>query len=114
MLWRVRLSSFAVGFAGAAAWGNYMLREDLKHAQAQLLEQVRARTQAAGVTRAWGGRACDAGRGTRCERVRVCTRARVCVCAALTAATRRRGAHAASQARGFEERLAKLEASSKA
>jgi hypothetical protein len=113
MLWRVRLSSFAVGFAGAAAWGNYMLREDLKHAQAQLLEQVRAHAHAAGVARSWGGARM---RGVTQDALRASASVHggACVCAALTAATRRRGARATSQARGFEERLAKLEVSSKA
>ena len=41
MLWRARLSSFAVGFSCAAAYGSYVLRTDLQAAQAQLLEQAR-------------------------------------------------------------------------
>lgn len=46
MLWRARLSSFAVGFSAAAAYGAFALRADLQSAQAQLLDQVRLRCDA--------------------------------------------------------------------
>lgn len=44
MLWRTRLSSFAVGFASATAYGAYVLRKDLAKSHEQLLSQARART----------------------------------------------------------------------
>jgi hypothetical protein len=41
-LWRTRLSSFAVGFASATAYGAYVLRQDLAKSHEQLLGQARA------------------------------------------------------------------------
>lgn len=40
MLWRTRLSSFAVGFACATGYGAYVLRKDLVKSHEQLLSQV--------------------------------------------------------------------------
>lgn len=83
MLWRARLSSFAVGFSAAAAWGAYTLRTDLQEGQARLLEQARA------------GRSRRAAAATR----------PLLRCAALRGPLTR----GAAQARSFEARLAKLE-----
>jgi hypothetical protein len=57
MLWRARLSSFAVGFSCAAAWGAYTLRTDLQEGQRALLEQARTSRArgAAGAARRRGG-----------------------------------------------------------
>ena len=93
MLWRARISSFAVGFSCAAAYGSYVLRADLQAAQAQLLEQAR-RPRAA-------RRGAAAGRPVPCG-----------ASAALRAAAPApwTDSHGGAQARGFEARLAKLEA----
>jgi len=84
MLWRARLSSFAVGFSAAAAWGAYALRTDLQEGQARLLEQARA------------GRARRAAVASRPWRL-------------LRCGAPRPADHCAAQARSFEARLAKLE-----
>ena len=41
-LFRIRVTSFAMGFAWAAGYGAYLLRSDLKSGHEQLLGQARA------------------------------------------------------------------------
>ena len=92
-LFRTRLSSFAVGFACAAAYGAYALREDIHKANEKLVRQVSVhRVQRPARP---GGTACR-------QRANLCRR------------SLHPGVAPLLQAHAFEERLARLEAAASA